>query len=76
MFVDRFTKEEKIEIREYIIGMNGKINKGNFRFIWDNYKKLTDTKESEPTCTCGGMMKHWDKAVNALWKMVKNDGKR
>ena len=71
MFVERFTKEEKIEIKEYIIGMKGTIHKGNFDFIWDNYRKLTDTKEPSPNCTCGGVMKHWEKAVTALWNMVK-----
>lgn len=70
-----YTEEEFKLIKQNIQSISDYIPENLLTFVWDNYKKLSNSTEGRP-CTCGSAAKHWAKAVNVIRDFVSEVEKK
>ena len=67
-----YTEEELKELKTTMSSMGGYLPKDLTGYIWDNYKRITNSKENQP-CTCPSSGKLWQKAINAINTYLKEN---
>jgi hypothetical protein len=67
-----YTAEELEELRTTLGSMGGYLAKDKTGYIWNNYKRITGSKENQP-CTCPSSGKLWQKAINAINTYLKEN---
>lgn len=58
------------EIKEGLSKIGGYIPIEMTDWVWNNYKKLSNSNEGKP-CNCGSAAGHWRRAVDFLTDWVK-----
>lgn len=69
---NKFTIEEFNEMKEFLSGITTHIPEANAGYVWNNYKKITNSTEPTP-CLCGSSAAHWRKAIDAMREYVKQN---
>ena len=64
-----YTEEEYIELKNVVDAIGAYIPNDKMGFIWNNYKKITKSKESQP-CSCGSAAGHWRRAVDEIRNFI------
>ena len=64
------TEEEFKEMSEFILNIGGYLPDNKATWVWSTFNKLRDENETQP-CTCGSSGGHWKRAVDHIYKWVK-----
>jgi hypothetical protein len=64
-----YTEEEYIELKNVVDAIGAYIPNDKMAFIWNNYKKITKSNESQP-CSCGSAASHWRRAVDEIRNFI------
>lgn len=67
-----YTEQELAELIETLKTMGGYLPKDKTVYIWDNYKRITGSKENQP-CMCPSSGKLWQKAITAINTYLKEN---
>ena len=60
-----YTENELNELREVIGSITDRIPQDKVSFIWNNYKKISGDKSSQP-CTCKSSAGLWGNALKTI----------
>jgi hypothetical protein len=66
-----FTEEELKKIKHNMSQIGNYIPKQLAKFVWDTYKRITDSREPQP-CNCGSSGNQWRKAVITIQKYLED----
>ena len=64
-----YTEMEFNEVKEVLANITTHIPSDKMSWIWNNYKKVTNSTEPQP-CSCGSAAGHWKRAVETLRDFV------
>jgi hypothetical protein len=64
-----YTEEEYIELKNVVDAIGAYIPNDKMNYIWNNYKKITGSRESTP-CSCGSAASHWRRAVDEIRNFI------
>lgn len=64
-----YTQMEFNELKSVLAGITTHIPNDKMSWIWNNFKKVTNSNESQP-CSCGSAAGHWKRAVETLREFV------
>jgi len=64
-----YTEEEYIELKNVVDAIGAYIPNDKMSFIWNNYKKITNSHEAQP-CSCGSAASHWRRAVEEIRNFI------
>jgi hypothetical protein len=64
-----YTEEEYKELKAVMDLIITHIPTDKVGFIWNNYKKITGSREAQP-CTCGSAAGHWRRAVEEIKSFI------
>tara|TARA_Y100000004_G_C8791920_1_gene359612 strand:- start:280 stop:501 length:222 start_codon:yes stop_codon:yes gene_type:complete len=67
-----FSEEEITEIIEKMSKIKGSVPTNLQSFMWNTYKKITGSKETQP-CGCKAGIKHWEKAYNTIYSFLRTN---
>lgn len=64
-----YTEVEYMELKSILDAISTHIPTDKMSFIWNNYKKITGSKEATP-CSCGSAAGHWRRAVDEIRNFI------
>jgi len=64
-----YTEMEFNELKAIVDGITTHIPNDKMGFIWNNYKKITNSNEAQP-CSCGSAAGHWRRAVDEIRNFI------
>lgn len=65
------TAEEFNELAEFILNLGGYLADNKAGYVWSNFNRVRGENEPQP-CTCSSSGAHWKRAVDHLYRWVKD----
>ncbi len=64
-----YTLEEFKDLRNTMMNITTHIPHDKMSWVWSNYLKITNTKETQP-CSCGSAAGHWRRAADGIRQFI------